>query len=143
MLFSEASGRKVVSTSTADTVGKIDDFVVDPAARSVVALMLKKTAGGDTLRWPAITAFGADAVTVAGAEVITDADEQIAVLSGKQHRLMKARVLNTLGDEMGTVTDVDFDPVTGEVTALHLDDEQVAGVRLIGIGSYAVVVHAT
>ena len=142
MLFSEARGRKVVSTSTAETVGKIDDYVVDQASHAVVALTLKKSGSGDTLRWSAMTAFGTDAVTVVGAEVITPADDEIAALKGKGHRLVGGRVLSSLGDEMGKVADVEFDPETGIITALHLDDQQVEGVRLIGVGSYAVVVEA-
>jgi uncharacterized protein YrrD len=48
--FSEAKGYKVVSKATAETVGKITDYIVDPAAGRVAALVLKKTSGdGDTL----------------------------------------------------------------------------------------------
>lgn len=142
MLFSEAKGRKIVSTSTADTVGKIDQFVVDPASHSVIALELKKTDDGDTLRWSAITAFGEDAVTVTGADRITKADEQVAALAGKHNRMLGRRVLSTDGDELGEIADVEFDPESGVITAIRLNDQQVEGVRLIGIGSYAVVVDA-
>ena len=65
MRFSEAVGRQVVSTSTAQTVGRVDEFVVDSRRRAVVALSLRRTEGGDTLLWTDIVAFGADAVTVA------------------------------------------------------------------------------
>ena len=43
------------------------------------------------------------------------------------------------GDEIGTVDDVEFDPETGEVTSLILASGDIAGTRLVGIGSYAVV----
>lgn len=141
MLFSEASGRKVVSTSTADTVGKINEFLVDPRTRQVVGLHLKKTSDGDTLRWPDIASFGVDAVTVTGADRIVAADEELAKLTGKAHRILGKRVLCTTGDEIGTVQDVDFDPSSGTITALALDTGSVEGERLIGIGSYAVVVR--
>jgi sporulation protein YlmC with PRC-barrel domain len=49
---------------------------------------------------------------------------------------------STAGDELGTVTDVEFDGGSGSVTRLRLDDHEVAGVRLRGVGSYAVVVTA-
>ena len=117
MLFTEATGRKVVSTSTAETVGQISDFVIDPQSHTVVAVTLKKAGSGDTVLWSDITAFGADAVTVAGAEVITDANDAVAALSGKDRRLLGKRVLNTIGEDLGPVTDVDFDPDTGAVTA--------------------------
>lgn len=141
-LFSEAKGRQVVSTSTADTVGKVHELVVDPATRTVLALELKKTASGDTLRYTDITAFGEDAVTVAGADAITEAGEDVAALLGKDHHLLGKRVLSSAGDELGKVTDIEFSAESGRVTALHLDGSQVAGQRLLGVGSYAVVVTA-
>ena len=143
MLFSEAKGRKIVSTSSADTVGKIDEFVVDPASHSVLALSLKKTDHGDTLRWSEITAFGEDAVTVSGADRINEADEQISALAGKHNRMLGRRVLSTDGNELGEIADVEFDPESGSITAIKLADQQVEGVRLIGIGSWAIVVEAS
>jgi sporulation protein YlmC with PRC-barrel domain len=141
MLFSEATGRTVVSTSTAQTVGQVADFVLDPQSHSVVALRLKKTDHGDTLLWPRITTFGVDAVTVTGAEVIIDSNDAVATLSGKDHRLNGKRVLNSTGEDLGTVTDVDFDPQTGHLLTLTLTNGTIAGDRLIAIGSYAAIVH--
>ncbi len=142
MRFSQAKGRKVVSTSTAETVGRIDGFVVDPRARAVLALQVGKADSGDTLRWERVVGFGADAVTVADAEGITDADVDVSALTGKDHRVVGKRVLSTAGDELGTVVDVEFDDTSGVVTQLVLDEGVVAGVRLRGVGSYAVVVTA-
>ncbi|MEO6701002.1 MAG: PRC-barrel domain-containing protein [Jatrophihabitantaceae bacterium] len=141
MLFSQASGRKVVSTSTAETVGQIADFVIDPQSHSLVALTVKKTGHGDTLLWTQITAFGADAVTVPGADAIIDANDAVAALAGKDRRLLGKQVLNTAGEDLGPVEDVDFDPATGRLVALSLVTGAIAGDRLIGIGSYAAVVH--
>jgi uncharacterized protein YrrD len=141
MRFSDAAGRQVVSTSTAETLGSVDEFVVYPPSHAVVALLLKKTAAGDTLLWSDLTAFGADAVTVSGADKLTAPRADLVALSGKDHRLLGKRVLSTAGDELGTVDDVEFDPDTGIITALVLAGGDVAGVRLIGVGSYAVIVH--
>ncbi|MEP7035854.1 MAG: PRC-barrel domain-containing protein [Dermatophilaceae bacterium] len=141
MLFSEASGRKIVSTSTAETVGQIADFVIDPRSHSVVALTVKKTDQGDTLPWTRITAFGADAVTVPASEVIIDADDAVTALSGRDRRLIGKRVLNTAGEDLGPVADVDFDPEDGRLITLTLSAGGIAGERLIAIGPYAAVVH--
>src|SRR5450755_2396459 len=141
MRFSEAAGRQVVCTSTADTVGLVDDFVVDPRRRAVVALSLRKTNGGDTLLWTDIAAFGSDAVTVSNADKIVDAAPAIIALSGKEHRLVGKRVLTAGGDDIGTVDDVEFDADTGAITSLLLPSGDVSGARLIGVGSYAVVVR--
>ncbi len=142
MLFSEGKGRKVVSSSTATTVGKVSRFVVDPATRAVVGVELKKTEDGDMLRWADITAFGVDAVTVTGPDKIGDGGESVQALAGKAHRLLGKRVLTSTGDELGKVADVDFDPLSGALVALHVDDQSVVDAsRLLGIGSYAVVVR--
>lgn len=144
MRFSEAQGRKVVSTTTAETLGQIDGFLVDPAEGSVVALELRSRQDGDIVRWSAIRSFGADAVTVDSPDALTTADEPVAALRGKDHDLIGKRVLTTDGDEDGAVFDVDFDSDTGAVIRLLLGHESrdVAGSRLVGVGSYAVVVKA-
>jgi sporulation protein YlmC with PRC-barrel domain len=141
MRFSEATGRQVVSTSTAKTVGVIDEFIVDARRRAVVAISLKKTEGGDTLLWTDIAAFGADAVTVTSVAKIVDAAPAIVALSGKESRLVGKRVLTADGDDIGTVDDVEFDADTGTITSLLLAGGDVAGARLVGVGSYAVVVR--
>lgn len=144
MLFSKAKGHKVVSSGTAATVGKVSGFVVDPVTRSVVAVRLKKAEKGDFLRWGDLVAFGADAVTVTDDSVIGDGGPDVAALAGKAHRVLGKRVLTSGGDELGKVDDVDFDPETGIVTSLVLGkggSGEVAGDRLVGIGSYAVVVR--
>jgi uncharacterized protein YrrD len=142
MLFSEASGRDVVSTSTAETVGQVAEFVLDPQSRSIVALTLKKAERGDTVLWGRISAFGPDAVTVPGTEVITDANDVVVEMAGKEHRLVGRRTLTTSGEDLGPVEDVEFDPDTGAITALMLDSGPISGDRWIGIGSYAAVVYA-
>lgn len=140
--FSEAKGRQVVSTATADTVGTVSELVVDPVTRSVLALQLRKAESGDTLRYTDITAFGADAVTVSGADRITEPGEDVTALLGKDHQLVGKRVLTSAGDEIGKVGDVEFSPESGRLTTIHLDDGEVGGQRLLGVGSYAVVVSA-
>jgi len=142
MRFSAAKRRQVVSTSSAGTVGRVDDFVVDPVSRSVLAVTVRKAQHGDTLRWSDLTAFGADAVTVDDASRITEATQDVKALTGKHHHVLGKRVLSTGGDELGSVADVEFDPGSGTVTALVLGSGEVAGSRLVGVGSYAVVVSA-
>jgi sporulation protein YlmC with PRC-barrel domain len=142
MLFSDAKGRKVVSSSDAATVGKVSRFVVDPGLRAVVAVELKKSDTGDVLRWSDITAFGADAVTVTDATKLGDGGPDVQALSGKDHRVLGKRVLTSGGDELGKLEDVDFDPQSGALTALLVSSgADVAAERLLGVGSYAVVVR--
>ncbi len=143
MLFSEVAGHKVVSTDSADTVGKIDAFVVDPALPGIVAFTVAKSPNlGSALPWANLGAVGPDAVTVASSEAIIVPDERLAELADKSHALIGKRVLSTAGVELGTLRDVDFDPATGRLAALLLDTGTVEGDRIMGAGSYAVVVRS-
>lgn len=143
MKFSEAKGHKVVSLATAETVGKVRGLLVDPVLRSVVAVRLKKkTDRGDILRWDNLTAFGVDAVTISDLAAVTELDADLEPLRGKRRRLRKKRVLTSDGDELGKVADVDFDPDTGALTNIILHEgPEIPAERLIGVGSYAVVVR--
>ena len=144
MLFSEGHGHKVVSTGSAETVGRVDDFVVDPSTQQVVAVLLKKTPDKDVdvLLWGDIQAFGQDAVTVTGADSLSRATEQTTALTGKTHELVGKRTLSSAGDELGKVRDVEFDDASGAITGILLKDSGIEGSRLVGVGSYAVVVEA-
>lgn len=143
MRFSDAKGRKVVSTASAATVGRLDDCVIDPASRSVAALVLKKTSGrAHMLPWPSLEAFGEDAVMVASEDAVVEPDGRIAELSDKRFHQHGKRVLSTDGVDLGKVTDFEFDPETGALAALVLDGTSVEGTRLRAVGSYAVIVDA-
>jgi sporulation protein YlmC with PRC-barrel domain len=48
-----------------------------------------------------------------------------------------------LGNELGTVIDVLFDPVSGIVEALAVAGRQIPADALVGAGSYAVVIDAS
>ena len=54
MRFSESIGRKIVSLATAETIGTLGEFVVDPKTQRVVALGVSKSKNGDTLPWNGI-----------------------------------------------------------------------------------------
>ena len=142
MLFSQSVGQKVVSTGNASTVGHIGALVIDPTARKVVGLSLKKTSGtGTMLPWTGITAFGVDAVTVSGEDQIVVEEGQLAELNSKAHHIIKKRVLTTEGQQVGVVRDVDFDPADGTILGILTDAQPIDGEALLGVGSYAVVVR--
>lgn len=144
MRFTRATGHEVVGTATATTIGTVGELVVDPGEHRVVALALDRRHGdGDTVLWDDVQAFGEDAVTVEDEDRVAEAPERVAELRRKDHRLLGKRVLTTAGEAIGEVADIDFDPGSGELTELVLrDDGRVAGARLRGVGSYAVVVAA-
>ena len=141
MRYTEALGRHVVSTSTAVTIGVIENVLVEAVEQRVVALALGKTAGSHRmLPWGQIAAFGADAVTVASDDVLVT-DGRLAALDGKDHAILGKQVLTTEGYRVGSVSDVEFDAADGHVLSLLLDTYQWDGRLLLGVGSYAVMVR--
>lgn len=139
MRFSEAKGHKVISTETAETVGKVSGFVVDAVTAKVLGLHLKKTDGDvDLLPWDNLVGFGPDAVTVASVTALVKAGPE----TKDRADVLGALVLSEHGVALGEVKDVDFDPADGTVTALLTKQAEVAGDRMVGLGSYALVVRA-
>ena len=141
MRFKKATGRKVVSLSSAESIGKVSRFVVDVPQRRISALVLRKTdKHGEILAWSDVAGFGDDAVTVSDVDVLSEPDELMKKLSGKDHQLLGKRALSTRGDDLGEVTDVDFDPNSGLLERIHYADGTARGDALVGIGTYAAVI---
>ncbi len=144
MRFSEGKGHPVVATHSADTVGKVQRFVVDASQSRVVALVLKKTAGkADVLRWDDVITFGPDAVTAESASRLVEAEGQLARLADKKHAVLGRRVLTDAGNEVGEVDDIEFDPADGSIRHLLTSGGEIAGSQLLGLGSYALMVRQT
>jgi uncharacterized protein YrrD len=144
MRVREAYGRKVVSTDDAETVGRVEAFVIDAGQRAIVGLRLAKVRGDRPfVSWSDLQAFGTDAVTVPSAGVLRPASgeaEERAASKGLQP--VGKLVLSDLGSALGKVEDVEFDEGSGALVGFDLGDAGPVGSdRLLGIGSYAVVVR--
>ena len=144
MRLREAYGRKVVSTDDAETIGRLDAFVIDAEQRCVVGLRLAKVQGDRPfLSWSDLQGFGSDAVTVPSADVLRlargEAEERAA---SRGFQPIGKLVLSEWGTVLGKVEDVDFDEGSGALVGFDLGDAgSVASDRLLGLGSYAVVVR--
>jgi uncharacterized protein YrrD len=144
MLFSQARKHAVVNTATATRVARVEGFVVLPGPARVALLRLGKVSGAGTLlAWDDVQGFGPDAVTVASDAVIRPARDRLEQRAENNDlEILGKRVLSEQGTQLGTVTDVDFDPETGAVTLLITKTATISGQRLIGLGGYAAVVSA-
>jgi uncharacterized protein YrrD len=141
MRFSEAHHKQVVATSTATKAGRVEGFVIAPGPARITALRLGKVDGhGTLLSWSDLKAFGYDAVTIENPELIRrphDATEERA--ASKDLEILGKPSLDEYGDGHGRIVDVDFDPATGEITAIITDREEVRGAALAGLGGYAAI----
>lgn len=141
MLFSRTLGCPVLSASDASRVGTVAGLVVDPERASITALRLTDVpSGGDVIPWTDVHAVGPDAVVV---EAVASGRFTSAA-SPEVHNPLGKRLLTELGDQVGTLGDIAFDPESGGIGTLHTSrGEQVSGERLLGVGAYAVVIRVT
>lgn len=137
MRWSETVGREVVDTSTAEGVGRVEGLVLDVDSGDVAAIVV----GGRIVSWADAEGIGSDAVTLRSADLLSqpDTDAARSAVAGRSAPISK-RVITEDGFELGTVVDIEFDPYSGAVDRLVLDDGEVGGRRLLGVGSFAVVV---
>jgi sporulation protein YlmC with PRC-barrel domain len=143
--ITDAKGRKVVSAESAESVGKVEAFLIDPGTRSIAALRLAKVTGNAVyLSWEDLR-FGSDAVIVASSDRLRpERDDTEARVASKDLEPIGKLVLDDSGTALGKVEDVEFDPTSGAIVELDLGDlGRVAGDRLIGLGAYAVVVRGS
>lgn len=139
----ELVGRPVVTSDTAEEVGATEGVVIDPQAQRVVAVHVTGHKGGEFVAWDAIDALGTDAVMVSSRAAVRPARDELEQRAARgSASVLTKRLLDDQGDELGVVDDVEFDDHTGDVAHLHAADRQFDSDRLLGIGSYAVVVRA-
>lgn len=139
MRLTELTGHPVLSRSDARELGRLDNVVIDPNEHRISAYRLS---GG---RWvvPADGPgrIGHDAVMVDDPTDIREAQTDIERRAvDRDVQIIGARVLTDRGNEIGTVTDLEFDADSGHIEALSVGSERISGDDLLGVGTYAVVV---
>jgi uncharacterized protein YrrD len=141
--FTAARGRKVISRASAEELGSVSHLVLDSENRRIALVVIGKRRKARVVSWEDLSGFGADAVMVGQDEALRDPrdDREQAAAKGDLE-LLARRALSDLGNELGTIDDIVFDPASGVLESLVVgEDEQPAG-SLLGAGSYAVVVRA-
>jgi sporulation protein YlmC with PRC-barrel domain len=152
--MTETLGRKVVGVDDAATLGTVSGFVVRPDEPQLAALRLRRPGGRSTvLPWTRVRAIGADAVmavsaeaaSATGASSVTEENgggRELGRHAVKHGEVLGKRVLTELGNEVGAVTDAEFDPESGALLTVFAGDEVLDAGRMMGLGSYALVLRA-
>ncbi|MGW0908923.1 PRC-barrel domain-containing protein [Streptomyces sp. NPDC002853] len=142
MLLSQVLGHPVIGADDARPAGEVAGLRIDPRTRRITELYLRGARnGGDSIPWAQVRGMGPDAVIIDTTAAATEA------VGGASHsrahkKLLGKRVLTEYGEDIGTLTEVTFDPDTGGIGDLYIGREQVPGTRLVGLGSFAVVLGA-
>jgi sporulation protein YlmC with PRC-barrel domain len=142
--FTAAVGRKVVSRTSAEELGDLAHIVVDVEGRRVASLVVGKGRKALVVGWDQVSGFGPDAVMLADDDALhppRDDDERAAADGALE--LVGKRVLSEMGNDLGTLDDIVFDPATGALEALVLGEREEPATSLLGAGSFAVVVRSS
>ncbi len=137
MRWSDTLGREVVDTSTAEGVGRVNALIVDAPASSITGFVI----GDRVVSWSDTGGIGSDVLTIGGTDILRapHSDAEKGAADGRTLPLHKL-VLTEDGYGLGDLADIEFDPVTGAIENLVLADDNLAGSRLLGVGSFAVLV---
>ena len=119
-------GLKVITINTGKEAEKVDDILYDPKTQHVQALVVKPKgvfSDGQVIPIDQVKNIGPDAVIVESDQVFTpmkDLDPQIKHLADSDTHLTKSTVMTETGTNLGKVTDLIFDPATGQVEELEV-----------------------
>lgn len=138
-----ASGRKVISRTSAEELGKLAHIVIDVKRCQVTSLVVGKGRKARIIPWEQVSGFGPDAIMVADETALQEPrdDHEQAAADGKLELLGK-HALSDIGTALGTVTDVVFDQDTGAIQSILVDDSEQSAASLLGAGSFAVIISA-
>jgi sporulation protein YlmC with PRC-barrel domain len=140
--FAAASGRKVVSRASAEELGKLAHIVVDVKSRQVELLVVGKGRKALLIAWKDVSGFGPDAVMVLDdSALFAPRDNRERAAADGKLDLLGQRALSDMGNDLGPVGDIVFDPATGAIETLVLDDREEPATSLLGAGSFAAIVR--
>jgi uncharacterized protein YrrD len=141
--FTAVSGRRVVSRTSAEQLGELAHVVVDVNLRRAAFLVVGKRRKALLVAWEHVSGFGPDAIMVTdeGALYAPRDDRERAAAEGNLE-LVGRRALSDMGNDLGEVTDVVFDPASGLIETIVLGDREEPAASLLGAGSFAAIIRA-
>ncbi len=141
--FAAATGRKVISRSSAEELGRVTHVVVDAGRRRVSSVIVGKGRKARIVDWERLSGFGPDAVVVDGEDALrSPAGDVERAAAGGDLDLLGKLALSERGNAAGRIDDVIFDPATGELETVVVGTQERPAAELLGAGSYAVVLGA-
>lgn len=151
-------GLQVITIEKGRDVDNIKDLVYDPYDNTVKALVVDN--GGlfseaKVIPLESVYSIGQDAVIVQSEKSVrkvSDLPNRVQSIATHNQYLTKARIVTDTGDELGSVTDIYFDPATGRVHELEVSQGGINNLTsgkkrikisdIVTVGKDAVIVRA-
>jgi uncharacterized protein YrrD len=118
-------GKDILSLAEGVKLDKVNDVVVDPEGRRVVALVISEggfMSSSRVVPVGRVSSFGKDAVVIESAEAIIAAstDPELSDFVERDDKIIGKTVYTTSGDEQGSIADIYFQEATGEVVGYEI-----------------------
>jgi uncharacterized protein YrrD len=128
MNASSLKGMAVVSLQEGTKLGQIEQPLFDLATRRLGAFQVKGESGSFILPFAQIDHIGPDAVTVSSSQVTQSASTAgVTDALLDLHELGKLKIVDQSGTFLGTLGDVEVDPVSGQITKLEAHKGGILG----------------
>lgn len=119
--ISSVIGKSFLSQETGEKLGKVQDALVNVDERRVLGFIVKEGgifSSGRIVHMQDVRAIGPDAIMVDSSDVVdglTEERELARAASASEH-IKGVRLVTEDGRDLGTIADLEFEPVTGHVT---------------------------
>ncbi len=130
-------GLAIVSVNEGAKIGAVAGALFDPTTLRLTALEGKGDGGRFIIPFAQITAFGADAVTIASSAVTQMAGESGASAEVALDTLQKRKVVDVAGTLLGTLQGLDIKPTSGELGSIMVHKG-----GLLGLGGETTTIPA-
>ena len=153
MKVSALRNRPIVSLNGGVKVGEVEDLTLDATNVQVGAVLLSGHDGNSVVPYPAVRHVGPDAVTIDDSRIVQAPPNREGIADRRISSLTGLPVLNEHGTVIGDVDDLEFDEVSGKITAILIhhggvmgiggSHERIAASAIRGIGPQLITVDLT
>jgi uncharacterized protein YrrD len=118
-------GKDILSLEDGLRLDKVNDLVVDPEGRSVVALLVSEggfMSSSMVVPTEEVSSYGKDAVVVRsrGSVISAGEDPELRTMVERQEKILGKKVFTTAGDAQGSISDIYFDDATAAVVGYEV-----------------------
>jgi uncharacterized protein YrrD len=154
----KVTGLNIISINTGEKVYSVKELIYDPMQNKVLGFLVDE--GGwfsdaKVILIEDVKSIGEDALMIESEDVVKKVDDiqgKVARIADEGHYLTHTNVVTESGTELGKVTDIFFDSVTGDVREFEVSQGVVKDIKsgkkrftiedIITVGEHATIVRS-